>query len=384
MARTGEPITYNENEKFSLKDHLFNPKKITQLAGEIKMVYPQFNEQQFIRTVIRPFSDLELKQRIEHIVDCLFEYLPQAYPEALEVILQALPEPLDPAKTDDDFGDFIYEPYNTYIERYGCNVKYLKQSFLTLEQTTQRFSAEFAIRRFIKEFPQETLEKLIEWSEHPNYHVRRLATEGSRPNLPWGGKIAINNDIRIQILDNLYGDPTRYVVRSVANHLNDLSKVNLDLVITTLERWHKEGKQDDKELMYLTKHALRTAIRDGDPSALRLLGYNPQIRFSIKKIRYREKLRIGESQQVSFNFIANQSGKFMIDYVVFFLKKDGSYTIKTFKVIDTTLKKGETISINKKHPFRLMSTKKLYPGVHYFALQINGQLQSKKQFSLLG
>lgn len=383
MARTDQSIQYSPDEKFSLKDHLFNKSKIEKIAGEIQAVYPSFDKKDFIAQTVQAFPDLELKQRIAHIVDCLYTFLPQEYPQALQVIVQALPEPLDPNKTDDDFGDFIYEPYNTYISRYGCARQYLEISLDALEQTTQRFSAEFAIREFIKQFPDESLAKMVVWSVHPNYHVRRLASEGTRPNLPWGGKIDIANTLRTQILDNLYHDPTRYVARSVANHINDVSKTDLDWVLDTLKKWRQEGKQDAGEFEWMTKHALRTAVKSGDARAFGLLGYDPKTMYVVGNFQYREEVILGEHQEFSFDFTAEKSGKFMIDYVIYFLKKDGSHTTKTFKIKDAKLGKASLVSISKKHLLRVMSTKKLYPGTHYIALQINGRELEKYAFDLV-
>ena len=166
MARTEDKITFIPEEKFSLKDHLFNRKKVEFLASEIERAYPDFQKELFVKEVITKFPKLELKARVEHIADCLSDLLPDSYPEALQIILRALPEKLDPMKQDDDFGDFIYEPYNTFIARHGCNEKYFDLSLDALEQTTQRFSAEFALRFFIKFNEEKTLKRVCAWSKH--------------------------------------------------------------------------------------------------------------------------------------------------------------------------------------------------------------------------
>lgn len=105
---------------------------------------------------------------------------------------------------------------------------------------TKRFSAEYSIRNFINTFPTETFEMLEDCSLSENYHERRLASEGCRPKLPWGKKLTIDYNFTIKLLDNLQMDKTRFVTRSVANHLNDISKIDALLVIETLKRWTKK------------------------------------------------------------------------------------------------------------------------------------------------
>lgn len=75
--------------------------------------------------------------------------------------------------------------------------------------------------------------QLLKWSEHENEHVRRLASEGSRPRLPWGKSIpALKLDPSpvLPILEKLMQDESLYVRKSVANNLNDISKTHPHLL----------------------------------------------------------------------------------------------------------------------------------------------------------
>jgi len=382
MARTENKIQFIPGKRFSLKDHLFNEMKVLRLASEIKKVYPVFKQKQFVNTVMEQMLNLELKARIEHIVDCLTLYLPNNFEQALKIILEALPETLDPTKTDEDYGDYLYEVYNSYIARHGCNEQYFDLSMEALEQTTQRFSAEFALRYFIKFDEQTTLRQVTKWSQDKNYHVRRLASEGIRPNLPWGGKITTNPEKIIEALDNLYYDKTRYVVRSVANNLNDISKIDYSLVLQTLTRWKQEGKQNPREFNYLVRHALRSQIKVGESKVMNFLGYNPKIKYSISEVNHKKVVVLGEKQELEFVIRAEQSGQYMIDYVLFFQKKDGTLSGKTFKIKDVYLKRGQVLEIEKKHLFRPMTTKQLYPGKHAWCVQINGVQGEQYLFDL--
>jgi hypothetical protein len=189
------------NEKFSLKDHLFNASKLELLAIPIQNVYAEFQTKEFKNEVLNAFPKLELKERIVHIRECLKKYLPKDFKEAVNILLKALPESLNENLTDDDFGDFIYAPYHDFVAHYGCSAEYLYFSLDALKEMTKRFSAEDAIRYFINKFPDETLKTLTEWSKDNNYHVRRLCSEGTRPKLPWSQKINIKaTDQAIQFL----------------------------------------------------------------------------------------------------------------------------------------------------------------------------------------
>lgn len=262
-----------DTERFSLKDHLFNEVKVRKLAKDIKAVYPAFKEKEFGRSVVAEFPELELMQRIAHISAVLREYLPQDYLEALGVLVTSLPAPCDPSLSDDDFGEFIYAPYGHFVSEYGCEKKYLKESLAAIKEITQRFSCEWAIRNFLNTFPKETLTELKRWTRDSHYHVRRLVSEGTRPNLPWAKKVKLTSVDTLPLLELLYVDNTRYVTRSVANHLNDIAKAGPLLVVETLKRWQESGKQSEAEMKFILKHSLRTLVKQGNKDALALLGH---------------------------------------------------------------------------------------------------------------
>src|SRR3989338_1506138 len=235
---------HRKTEKlFLLKDMLFNEAKVRMLAAELQAGNPNFPKTAFIKKVVSAFPGQELMERIAGIRDTLFEFLPQDYPQAIEVIVAALPPALDNSKVDDDFGDFLYAPYSYYVAKYGCNKKHLVVSLQALEEITKRFSCEAALRDFINQFPKETLVATKRWAKSSEYHVRRLASEGTRPNLPWAKKIQYDAPSTLPILDILYTDKTRYVTRSVANHLNEKNRTKLKTVFRALKRSDEENKQ---------------------------------------------------------------------------------------------------------------------------------------------
>ncbi len=214
-----------------LKDQLFTPEKVGALAQRIELVHPAFLRDEFVSSVLERFPELELKGRISWMAECLEGYLPRDFRHAVGILLQSLPAPADPTLTDGDFGDFVYAPYSEYVARGGCSAADLEFSLAALRETTTRFSAEFAIRPFLDAFPGKVLATLLTWTDDEHYHVRRLCSEGTRPRLPWAKNLTLPYDAGIPILDRLFADPTRYVIRSVANHVNDISKKDPDLAL---------------------------------------------------------------------------------------------------------------------------------------------------------
>jgi 3-methyladenine DNA glycosylase AlkC len=374
-----------KEEKFSLKDHLFNPEKIEKIATEIKQVYTDFEKDKFTHTVTEKFPELELKERIYHITDCLKKYLPNEYKLAVEVLLKSLPAPCDPNLNDDDFGDFIYAPYHHFVAVYGCTKEHLTFSLNVLEELTTRFSAEDAIRYFINAFPEETMRKMNKWAKHPHYHVRRLASEGSRPKLPWCQKISIPVEEPLSILEQLYSDSTRYVTRSVANHLNDISKVQPDLVIKTLKKWTKEQKQNPKEMDFIVRHALRTLIKKGNEQALELIGIkqNPDIEISL--LQFPKEVKMNSHLLFEVELKAKENTTLLIDYALNFQNKKGEMNSrKMFKLKQINLSKNERIIISKKHFMKqFMTTRTLYSGKHQLEIQVNGEVRIRTTFALL-
>lgn len=375
---------YKATEKqFLLKDHLFNKDKVNRLAAEIKSVYPEFRRDKFVKELVTRFPKLELMERIGAIREALYKYLPADYERAVAVILQALPPALDNNMSDDDFGEFIYAPYSYYVSEYGCTEEHLSTSLLALEEITKRFSGEAALRPFINAFPRETLKVVGRWAKSDEYHVRRLASEGTRPNLPWAKKINYDEKLILPIIDILHSDKTRYVTRSVANHLNDVSKFAKDEVFSLLEKWQKEKTQNESELAFITRHSLRTLIKDGDKKALALLGYNKakvQAELKIKN----EKIKVGETVGFSLTLLSNEktTSDLLVHYVIHFKKSNGTLSPKVFFFKKLKINQGETVTLNKKHSLKPMTTRVLYPGEHKIEIRVNGEMVSYGNFIL--
>lgn len=218
---------------------MFNAEKIAHLAGLIGEADARFDGAGFERDVMAKMLPLELKARMQLIARVLEQYLPDDFAKAVSVIEAALPTELDPTKTYDDFGDFIFGPLVEYVATRGLG--HFDVSMRAIKAITKRFSMEYAIRPFLNHTPEKALAVLRDWAVDENYHVRRLVSEDTRPKLPWGMKVWLGVRDALPLLDVLYADSTRYVTRSVANHLNDIARVDADLVVQTWTRKRKKN-----------------------------------------------------------------------------------------------------------------------------------------------
>ena len=368
--------------RFSLKDALFNREKVAYLGDLFARADGGFDKAGFERDVMAVLPELELKERIDHIAGVLTFYLPAEFEAAAALIERALPPELDPMKTDDDFGDFIFAPLGAFVAKQGIDRP--ERALVTLAALTKRFSMEYAIRDFLNAHEALVMQVMQDWVQDSNYHLRRLVSEGTRPRLPWGRKIALNYSAPIVLLDQLYSDPTRYVTRSVANHLNDIAKIDSGLVVSRLARWRAEGKQSEKEMDWITRHALRGLVKQGHRGALELLGYQIAPPIDPPEVRVRSpEVAIGDALEFDVQLKAEADAVLLVDYVLEFLKADGSHRAKVFKLKQVSLKAGQTITVSKKHRLRGdATTYRLYPGIQRLKLQINGVICGTREFNL--
>jgi 3-methyladenine DNA glycosylase AlkC len=372
-------------ERFSLKDQLFNEGKVAVLAAALKSAYSKFPAQQFQSDVVSQLSALGLKQRIAHIAECMQRHLPTDYEQALDILLQSLPPKLDPTKKDGDFSDFIWAPHSHFVETNGCNRDHLQKSLLALYEMTQRFSAEFSIRPFLNEFPDETMRFLEEKCvTSSNYHVRRLASEGTRPKLPWASGLTrlVPRRPVDSILERLVCDETRFVTRSVSNHLNDVSKIDPAFVVETLGRWREQYNDTAPDLVYVTKHALRTLVKRSYGPAVEMLGYTTSPGCSIVKLSVPDSVEIGSSLEFSIELQAHEEELLWIQYAIQFHSPKRKIQPKVFQWKKVDAKKHQMVSLRKKHSFKPTSTRTLHLGQHWLTVRVNGQDFDSVPFTL--
>lgn len=368
------------SESTLFKDH-YNEALARRMAARITAVYPPFDTEAFVAGILPHLADKELKERVQLFAQALHACLPPDFPAAWS-ILQATFDP-ELAGTEGVFNDgWHYWPMAQFIETYGLD--HFEAAMQAMFEITKRHSAEFAIRPFLVRYPQQTLAMLHEWAEDENPHVRRLVSEGTRPRLPWG--MRLNQFIAdptptLALLEKLKDDPSDYVRRSVANHLNDISKDNPDRVIAALRRW---GAQPSPAREWITRHALRTLVKAGDPAALALLGYGrPAVTVAALAVTP-AVLPLGETLTISFSLQseADEPQPLVVDYVVHFVKANGRTAPKVFKLRPLTLPARGRETISKRHTIKPITTRRYYPGGHRVEIQVNGQVMAGAGFDL--
>ena len=357
----------------ALKDQMFQRPFFERLCDSIKKEYPQFSKDVFFGHLYdKDWDNKALKERMYHVSRSLHKCLPADYGEALAIL----------SKICHRFNGFDAMIFPDFVEQFGQG--HYGLSIDALERFTQFSSAEFAIRPFILKHPVKTMRKMLSWSQHGNHHVRRLSSEGCRPRLPWA--IALPDfkkdpALIFPVLENLKSDPSLYVRKSVANNLNDITKDNPDAVLARLSSWEVGA---GKETRWIIKHALRGLIKAGHPGALKLLGYKPvKVGFDNFKLGS-GKIKLGDSLTFSFQLYNQSKQKYnlMVDFIVHFVKSNGTTAPKVFKLNTITLKPGEMETITKSHPIKPITTRKYYPGQHKLAIQVNGKVVGEKPFQL--
>lgn len=366
---------------YSLKDDLFNADTVGRLARGFGAT-GRVDGRRLEQSIMTRLPELELKQRISWIADCLCAELPADLPQAEGILRAALPPPLDPTKTDDDFGSFIIAPIGEVVVRLGLSDE-PDLSLDLLAEITQRFSMEMAIRPFLSQWPDKTLARMAHWAVHENYHVRRLVSEGTRPRLPWAPRVSIDIAAPLPFLDILHADPTRYVTRSVANHLNDITKQDPRLAIDRLADWKKSARQDPKELSWITGHALRGLVKAGDRDALALMGFDQNAPVHVRRFEMPAKAAIGDRIELSVTVEADEPSDVIIDYVFWRKRANGDLSPKVHKMRKTRLAQHKPVTVTKLHHLKGdATTYRLYPGRHRMSVQINGKTKAEAEFDL--
>ncbi len=362
------------------------PEKI---ALMVRAVYSRFDSDVFLQDVLSGYDSLELTPRGWKIAHSLKEHLPSNYPEAIKIILASLGPELEGTE---NFGmtAFLYLPHVFFVAEYGT--EHFQISMDAQYELTKRFSAEFSIRTFIEKYPDKTLARLKVWTRDENPHVRRLVSEGTRPRLPWAKRLPAfqKNPVPvIKLLELLKDDPELYVRRSVANNLNDIGKDNPAILVKTVRRWmprESDLTEATVNRRWLIRHALRSAIKRAEPSALSVLGFGDATNVLIKDPAITpENAVIGGKVKIVFSVSNNgtQDRDLLINFRVHFVKASGKASPKVFKLKTVTLAPGETLRLAKSISLAEMTTRKHYPGTHKVEVILNGATRELGAFEVV-
>ncbi|MEV4129352.1 hypothetical protein [Nocardia sp. NPDC049707] len=374
------------SQPIPLKESAMNQARVESLAGDLSRVAPSFDAEGFVTIVMAQLARLELKARIACVADTLADHLPADVSTATAILVTALPPHDDATFTGSDFGLYTYAPYSDFIARYGCTRENLDSSLNALKEMTKHFTAEDALRYFLNAYPDETMEAVVEWSRDPDYHVRRLASEGTRPKLPWSPRITLPVEATIPILDELFSDDSRFVTQSVANHLNDITATDPELVLTTLGRWRDSNRQRPREIEFIVRQSLRTLVKKGHPGAFEFLGLSITPAVDVAELRLdAPAVAIGNSLGVDCTLRATgtTTERVVIDYVLTYPRARSGHGEAIFKGTTLDLDPGESRTVSRTQPMRSTASRKLAPGTGRVQIQINGRRIAEAAFELL-
>lgn len=365
--------------------NVYNPESIHAAGEHLKRVYPEFDQQSFEAACNQNLEQLELKQRSRQIQQALVTHLPNDLCTSVSILCAALAadnhtETLTWTTDETGIAGWMIMPMADYLAEVGIEQPSI--CLPALKAMTSRSSAEFAIRPFINRYPELLGSQILAWAKDNNLHVRRLASEGSRPRLPWGMRLQhlVQNPEPLRaILDTLIDDPSEYVRRSVANNLNDIAKDHPQWVIDFAKQWWAPHNKNRQKLL---RHACRTLFKQGNPDVLDLFSYPPAKWRNAQLVVTPESINLGDHTQLTLSITAKQTQRWMIDYVLHLKKANGTLTPKVFKWKDSQVTAGDTLTIQRKLDFKPITTRKYYPGEQVVEVVINGEPVARAEFEL--
>jgi 3-methyladenine DNA glycosylase AlkC len=366
----------------ALKDS-FGPDVPARLAEAIAAVHPRFAAREFLADALDGYENLELTPRARQIARALHVHLPADYDEAIDVLLASIGPPLEGSDLS-GMAAFFYAPHVFFVAEFGLD--HWETSMRAQYELTKRFTAEYSIRPFLDREPERTLARLREWARDPSADVRRLVSEGTRPRLPWAPRLRrfqLDPTPVLDLLELLKDDPSLYVRRSVANHLNDIGKDHPDLLVATCRRW-MDGATAERQ--WLIRHALRSAVKGGDLAALGVLGFGPADAARVHRVSIEpSRPRIGDTVRITATVsnAGTRRAMFNIDLRILFVKASGGTSPKVFKGREVELEAGEQTTVTKVISLRQHTTRVHYPGLHMVDLIVNGASHPAGTFELI-
>jgi len=365
-------ITMSDTENTALKE-IFNERRFRDMALDVKAVYPPFDTRRFLKISLSGLDELTLMQRLRRMTQALHATLPPDYRQALDILRALAPR----------MGNgFVTLVLPDYVGQYGQDD--FDISMDALKFFTAFGTSEFAVREFLRKDLKRALVTMTAWSRDDSDAVRRLASEGSRPRLPWSFRldaILADPSLAAPILENLRSDTSLYVRKSVANHLNDVTKSHPDWVLDRLATWPIENVHT----AWIAKRALRSLIKAGNGRALAVIGAGgvPDVKLSKFAVTPRQ-VALGERVTLSFDLASKcpESQRLVIDYRMHYVKKSGVTAAKVFKLKELTLDGGQKVAIERTQNIRDFTTRVHYAGRHDVEILVNGVCLAKGYFDL--
>lgn len=361
-----------------LKD-LYSPAFYEQFSATLKKTVPTLDKKKFLKQIFTPaFEQYELKERMAHTAHVLHRFFPQNYKDAAPLLCE-LVEQIKAHGPKASSIEYLFIP--EYIYLYG--LADYNRSVAAMEKITQFITCEFAIRHFIIRYEDRMIPQMLKWSTHKNRHVRRLATEGCRPRLPWAMALPMlkkDPSPILPILENLRQDSCEVVRRSVANNLNDISKDNPAIALQIAKKWKGLGEETDA----IIKHGLRTLLKAGDATVLSFYKLTAD-HFKLSHFKINTPaISIGEYLQFEC-MVENSSSKtqtLRLEYAIHYLKSNGTLSKKVFKISERIVGAGEKVKVIRRQSFKPITTRVFYKGIHQLSIILNGKESKALSFEL--
>ena len=373
LLKCPSPPPMTDTPAPALKDW-FDDKRFKHIADEVAAIHTGFDRKRFLKLALQDLDELSLMQRLRRTTESLHVTLPADYRKALHILRELAP------KVNHSFVSLVMPDY---VSLYGLDD--FEVSLDALKFFTVFGSSEFAIRPFLRQDLKRTLKVMETWSRDESDAVRRLASEGCRPRLPWSFRLdalIADPSPTLRILENLKADPSLYVRKSVANHLNDITKDHPGWVLDRLESWPLE----DTRTAWIARHALRTLIKKGDPRALAIIGAGEKAEVSVKHFSATPyQIQLGQKIQLSLDIqsLSDKSQRLVVDYAIHYVKKSGSASAKVFKWKELTLPAHASISLTRNQIVKDFTTRVHHAGHHQVEILINGETMAKSGFDLV-
>ena len=389
------------------------------LAAQLSEAWGELDAAAFVADAFGDgWDELELKGRMRRIAETLDRHLPSDLAAALAILDRVVPR--FEGYMAMFFPDLVElravrEPEATWELAVGALARYTPYS-----------SSEFAVRPLLVHDQERMLAEHLRWTASKDHHVRRLASEGCRPRLPWAMALpALKADPAplLPILEALRHDESEYVRRSVANNLNDVAKDHPDVVRELAARWLAEarelpwtrdearatgpvahrsedvasppatpvprdddhGPQTASDRRRLVKHACRTLLKAGDPATMRLFGFRDPAELEVRGLVLdTPRLAIGERLTFAFELVTDEPGGLgavRLEYAVHYCKKNGTSSAKVFRIAEFETD-AAVRAVTRRQAFRDLSTRKHHPGDHVVAVLVNGVEKARVTFEL--
>lgn len=352
---------------------MFNREYYERLVTEVEDVAPSVHGPTLLQALLHGNADRELNARMRHTSSTLRAHLPADPRKAMDLLKLVAPR-MPKNYTALVFADFVGQ--------FGLNET--MYALDALKYFTRFGSAEFAVREFFRRDVNGTLKVMRAWAEDTDEHVRRLASEGSRPRLPWSFQLdAVLKDpnLTTPILERLRTDDSLYVRKSVANHLNDHSKGHPEHMLQLLRTWDL----GHPHTAWIAKHACRTLIKRGDPEALALFAFDGAVKLRVDDLVIAPAhLQLGGTLGIAFTLVSEvaRSQRLVVDYAIHYRKANGMSTRKVFKLKELELGPDGRAAINKRQRIMDFSTRTHHPGEHVVEILVNGKERARGRFVL--